>query len=155
MKSKILIISFLYVILTSSNFAEDTWENIENKTCFSLQDGIFGAQIVFLNNKFNEHKAIFQLSGSGCYVISTTIYDVDIKNDTIRLKPSFLKTNYNSELENKIFILLKDDNILQSIKGDIKYHISSEEPIIYKLCNQKVNIESLKNDTITYENFNK
>lgn len=154
MKTRILLIIILYVTTVSNSFVDDIWSKIENKTWFS-QDPILGSQIVFLKNKFDEKKAIIQLHGSGCIVISTIIYDVEINNNIIEL--TFSESTQNENKENQIlkFQYSDQNKQLNEIEGKLSYKIISEEPLIYKLCAKKVDIEALKNDTITMNNFNK
>ena len=154
MKSKILFIIILYIITLSYTYTDDTWSKIENKTWFSIEPGM-GSQIVFLKNKFDEKKAIFQFHGSGCVVIATIIYDVEINNKIIKLTVS--ESVHNENIENQVleFEYSDQNKQLNAIEAKLNYKIFSEEPLVYKLCAQKVDIEALKNDTITKNNFNK
>ena len=153
MKYRFIVFIILFMLLTSSNFADDIWSKIENKTWVSKEIGAYGAQIVFLNNKFGEKRAIFQLQGSGCYVIATEVFNVDIINDTIKLENSDSILDNSSGLNSSIFIFSDEENILLDVTDTSKYYIISEEPLLYKLCSKKVDIEALKNDTITINNF--
>ena len=153
MKYKFLLLIILLSAHLSGQSTNNTWKKIENKTWFSLQDGIFGAQIVFLKNKFNEKKAILQLYGSGCIVISTFIFDVDIKNDSINLKSSYPVASDTITFGNNTFIYSNEDDMFRTTDEKIKYYIRFHKPHVYKLCYQEVNIEELKSDTITMNDF--
>lgn len=138
---------------TSSNvFVDNIWSKISNRTWLASEP-VMGSQIVFLTNKFGEKKAIFQLHGSGCYVIKTEIYNVEINGNFIILTSAeklLIDTASNLSLG---YYYSEIDDRLTGIASNINYHVDSEEPIIYKLCNKKVNVDSLRNDTITFRNF--
>jgi len=153
MRYRFLVTIILFFLLTSSNFINDTWSKIENKTWVSQKAGIYGAQIVFLKNKFGEKKAIFQLQGSGCYVISTKVFNVAVIKDTIELVCSDSKLVNSGVSIKELFIFSDEEKMLQNVTDSSKYYITSDEPLVYKLCSKKVDIETLRNDTITLNNF--
>ena len=105
MRTNILIIALLS-ILTLNSFAQDTiFEKINNKTWFE-NNGFAGATIVFYKTSDGLLKAIRQLNGSGVPVVSSGIYDVEIKNDTLflfnglNLKTSEKLGNYTYNFDN-------------------------------------------------------
>ena len=84
MRTRILIIALLS-FLTFKALAQDTiFEKINNKTWFE-EIGFAGTTIVFYKTSNGLIKAIRQINGSGVPVVSSGIYDVEIKNDTVFL----------------------------------------------------------------------
>lgn len=127
MKLKISIISFLS-ILTLSIFAEDNiFERIENKTWFE-SNGFAGTSIVFYKTSNGLLKAIRQIHGSGIPVISSAIYDVEIRQETILIFNGLdLKTSEKQEDFNYSFDC--GTGLLQ-INGK-SLEIFSEGPILF------------------------
>lgn len=152
MKTIYILIIFLFITTLSNSYIQDTWGKIENKTWYSPKP-TFGSQIVFLKNKFDEKKAIFQLHGSGCYVIATQIYDVEINDNLIKLTSDDPDEVNKGENQLLVFQYSDQNKQINEIEGKLIYKIFSEEPLIYKLCATKVDVETLKNDTITMNNF--
>lgn len=107
MRTRILIIALISII-TLNSFAQDSiFEKINNKTWFE-DDGFVGTTIVFYKTSNGLLKAIRQKNGSGIPVISSGIYDVKIKNDTVfllnglNLKTSDKLSNYTYNFDNEV-----------------------------------------------------
>ena len=83
MRTRILIA--LLSILTLNTLAQEaTFDKINNKTWFE-DNGFAGTTIVFYKTSNGQLKAIRQINGAGVPVVSSEIFDVEIKHDTISL----------------------------------------------------------------------
>lgn len=105
MKTRFIIVA-LFSILTLYSFSQDIiFEKINNKTWFE-DNGFAGTTIVFYKTSNGLLKAIRQINGSGVPVVSSGIYDVEIKNDTVfllnglNLKTSEKLSNYIYNFDN-------------------------------------------------------
>jgi hypothetical protein len=138
MKLKILTIAFLS-ILTLTSYAQDKiFEKIDNKTWFE-NNGFAGATIVFYKTTNGLIKAIKQLNGSGVPVVSSGIFDVVIRQDTVflfnglNLKTSEKLDDFNYNYDNKTELLINNGNQLK---------ITHEEPILYAWTDKRKNFST-------------
>lgn len=113
MRTKIFIIALLSVV-TINSFAQDTiFEKINNKTWFE-DNGFAGTTIVFYKTSTGLLKAIRQINGSGVPVVSSAIYDVENRNDTVflfnglNLETAEKEGTYYYNFDNKTGLLYKD-----------------------------------------------
>lgn len=132
MKLKIIIVLFVSIltlsILTLTLFAtDDVFDKIEKKTWFE-SNGFAGNSTIFYKTSSGLLKAIRQKHGSGVLVISSTIYDVEIIQDTILMFNGLdLKTSEKQENFNYIF---DSRTGLLQINGKF-LEIASEDPTLY------------------------
>ncbi len=112
MRTRIFIIALLSVV-TINSYAQDTiFEKISNKTWF--EDDFAGITVVFYKTSTGLLKAIRQRNGSGVPVVSSAIYDVENRNDTVflfnglNLKTAEKEGSYYYNFDNKTGLLYKD-----------------------------------------------
>lgn len=127
MRTRIIIIALLSVV-TINSFAQDTiFEKINNKTWFE-DNGFAGTTIVFYKTSTGLLKAIRQINGSGVPVVSSAIYDVENRNDTVflfnglNLKTAEKDGTYYYNFDSKTGRLYKDAKQLMLI---------SDKPILF------------------------
>jgi hypothetical protein len=125
MKPINLTIAFSLILTLALNAQDKVLEKIEHKTWFEY-DGFAGASIIFYEASNRIKKVIRQINGPGVPVISSGIYDVEIKQDII-----FLSNGLNLKKSEK----LKD---YQYKYGNTAGHIISlriinEKPILEPL----------------------
>lgn len=124
---KFLIIAFLSIMTLNLKAQEEIFEKIDNKTWFE-NNGFAGTSIVFYRTTNGLLKAIRQINGSGVPVVSSAIYDVEIRKDTIYLLDGLnLKTaekvgDYYYNFDNKTGFIFKNE---------LQVKILSVEPILF------------------------
>jgi hypothetical protein len=127
MKIKFLIIAFFSIMTLNLKAQEEIFEKIVNKTWFE-NTSFTGTSIVFYKTTNGLFKAIRQINGSGIPVISSEIYDVEIRNDTIYLYNGLnLQTavkigNYYYNFDNKTGFMYKKEMQLK---------ILSDQPVLF------------------------
>lgn len=132
MRKTILQLVFLCIlsIMKFTAYGQDKiFEKINNKTWYeNYKNNVLEANIVFYKTTNGLIKAIRQLIGSAFPVVSSEIYDVVIRRDTVFLFNGLnLKTSEKLEdsyynYNNKTGLLIKNGNELKIIH---------EEPILY------------------------
>lgn len=138
MKLRALLISF-FSVLTLTTFAQDKiFEKIENKTWFE-SNGFAGTTIVFYKTTNGLIKSIRQLNGSGVPVVSSGIFDVEIRQDTVHLFNGLnLKTSENLENINYIF----DNKTVQLLNNGKPLKVIQKEPILYAWTDRRKNFNT-------------
>ena len=138
MKLKTSIILFLSILTLTTYAGDNIIERIENKTWFE-STGFGGTTIVFYNTTNGLIKAIRQTNGSGVPVVSSGIYDVEIRKDTVflfnglNLKTSEKLDDFNYNYDSKTRLLLNNGNQLK---------ILHEEPILYAWTDKRKNVKT-------------
>jgi len=134
MRTRILIIALLS-ILTLTSFAQDTiFEKINDKTWFE-DNGFAGTTIVFYKTSNGLLKAIRQINGSGVPVVSSGIYDIEIKNDTV-----FLLNGLNLRTSEKLGNYTYNyDNVTRQIKQLRKM---LDNPILFTWTDKRKDVKT-------------
>lgn len=136
MKMKFLIIAFLSILTLNLKAQEEIFEKIDNKTWFE-NIGFAGTSIIFYRTTNGILKAIKQINGSGVPVISSEIYDVEIREDTIYLLNGLnLKTaekvgNYYYNFDKKTGFIYKNE---------VQVKILSVEPILFTWTDKRKDV---------------
>lgn len=150
MKIKSLIIALFCFATFNLKAQEEIFTKIENKTWFE-NSGFSGTSIIFYKTSNGLLKAIRQINGSGIPVISSEIYDVEIRRDSIlllnglNLKSSQKVGNYYYLFNSKTGYLFKNDTQLK---------ILSTKSVLYTWTDKrknfltKIDIELLKKTSI-------
>jgi len=131
-----LIIAFFSILTFNSSAQEEIFEKIENKTWLD-DNGSTGITIVFYKTHNGLLKSIRQINGSGVPVVTSAIYDIEIRNDTIYLLDGMnLKTSERiGELDYKF-----DFKTGLIIKKGGQLKIISEEPILFAWTDKRRNV---------------
>ncbi len=131
---KIIILAFLLILLQACTPNEtDIIKKISNKTWFE-DKGFAGTSIVFFKTENGLQKAIRQINGSGIPVISSEIYDMDFRRDTI-----FLYNGLNLTTSEKLVDIIYsfDKNTGQIRTNGKPLRIIHQEPILYVWTTEK------------------
>lgn len=148
-----MIRKILLFLLVSCNlatvFGQKNFENVLTKT-WHEETGFDGITVVFVKTDSGQLKVFRQNNGSGLPVVSTEVFDVEVKQDTI-----FLLTPKQKETYFEKIIYTYNDN--QGLLRDGKpLKIIQNEPIIYLFTeDNKLIGEPLNTNKITRYEFNK
>ena len=127
MKIKFLIIAFFSIMTLNLKAQEGIFEKIENKTWFE-NSGFAGTTVVFYKTTNGLLKAIRQINGSGVPVVSSEIYDIEIRKDTI-----YLFNGLNLKTAEKIgnYYYNFDNTTGFIYKNGVQLEILSVEPVLF------------------------
>lgn len=147
---KTLVATLMITLLFSCNHhAIDTFGKIAHKTWME-DKGFAGTSIIFYKTGNGLQKAIRQINGSGIPVISSELYDIEIRKETILLLNGLnLKTS--EKLADIIYNF--DKNTGQLFAKESPLRITHEEPVLYawttgKLDQPQINFHLLSKISI-------
>ena len=136
---KLIISTILLLIFqTLTIFGDDIFIRISNKTWFE-DNGFAGTSLVFYKTDNGLIKSIRQINGSGVPVVSSGIYDVEIRQDTI-----YLFNGLNLKTSEKLIDLSYtfDKNLGLLLIKEKSLRIIHDEPILYAWTNKRKNVKT-------------
>ena len=136
---KILLVISLFSILTLTLKAQGiVLEKIEGKTWLE-NDGFAGTNIVFYKTANGLLKAIRQINGSGVPVVSSGIYDIEIKQDTI-----YLYNGLNLKTSEKLgdYIYTYNAELDRISRSGESLNLLAEESILYAWIDKRINVHT-------------